>query len=76
MMKKNKLFRTLRRKMDDMDIDQGYLAERLNLSVTSLSYRMTGKQPWKLNEMYIIMDLIHEPYDKLHGYFPKNGKTK
>jgi len=59
--------------MEDMDIDQEYLAEKLNLSVTSLSYRMTGKLPWKLDEMYGSLELFHEPYSKLHEYFPKNG---
>lgn len=37
---------------------------------------LTGKYSWRLDEMYAIMDLIQEPYEKLHEYFPKNGAAE
>ena len=65
------MFRKLRGKLCEMDLDQEYLAEKLGICVMSVSRKMTGKRPWALPEMYAVMDLIQEPYEKLHIYFPK-----
>lgn len=67
------MFRKLRAILFEMEIDQSYLAEKLGISQQCVSHRLTGRYPWKLNEMYAVMDLIHEPYEKLHEYFPKDG---
>lgn len=67
-------FSKLRGKLSENDIDQKYLAKKLGLSENTVSYRMTGRFPWTLEEMYSVMDLIREPHELLHEYFPKGGR--
>jgi len=40
----------------------------------NVSHRMTNKTPWKISEMYAIMDHFKIPYSDLHIYFPKDGQ--
>ena len=68
-----KLFRKLRGKLAELSYDEAYLAKKSKLSVMTISRSLTGKRPWQLNEMYAVMDLINEPYELLHDYFPKSG---
>lgn len=67
------MFRKLRGKLKEMDIDQKCLAKLFDLSQASISHRLTNQCSWALDEMYVIMDLIEEPHEKLHEYFPKDG---
>jgi hypothetical protein len=67
------MFRKLRGKLKEMDIDQAYLGKQLGLTRVCISNRMTGKVAWCLNEMYALMELIQEPVERLHEYFPKDG---
>lgn len=67
------LFLKLRVKMYELGVDQSYLSSKIGLGITSISLRMTCKREWSLSEMYAVMDLIQEPYEKLHEYFPKDG---
>ena len=53
--------------------DQGAVAEYLGISKSTCSAKYTAKRPWGSDEMYELMDLLGEPYDRLHVYFPKNG---
>lgn len=68
------MFKKLRGKLKEIDIDQTYLAKFFDLSQASVSHRLTGKCAWTLTEMYSLMDIIKEPYEKLHEYFPKGGR--
>ncbi|MEG0941619.1 MAG: hypothetical protein RSE64_06945 [Oscillospiraceae bacterium] len=69
------MFRKLRGKFWELDIDQKYLAQKFDCSVMTISHCMTGKKQWTLDWMYAILDLIDEPYDQLPTYFPKGGVT-
>jgi len=66
-------FAKLRARYRELGYDQSYLSEKLPLCPSALSARFTDKQPWQINEMYKIMDLLQLPYEQLHEYFPKNG---
>lgn len=68
-------FKALRLALMDADIQQGYLARQLRVSVSTITARMNGNRPWTLDEMYLVMDLLRLPYAQLHVYFPKNGKA-
>lgn len=68
------MFKKLRAKLAEFDIDQAYLSKKLGISQQCVSNRFTGKYPWRLNEMYAIIDLIQEPYELLSEYFPKDGR--
>ena len=55
------------------DIDEAYIARKLQRGVTYVSQRMMGKKPWPMDEAYKIMDMIRAPYDQLAAYFPPKG---
>ena len=67
------LHRKLRLKLREMDMDGAYLARRLKMTPQCLSARMVGRIPWRTDEMYTILSLIHEPDSALAAYFPRNG---
>lgn len=67
------LHRKLRRKLREMGMDGVYLARKLNMTPQCLSARMVGRIPWRSDEMYTILSLIHEPDNTLAAYFPRNG---
>ncbi|SHI13675.1 Protein of unknown function [Sporobacter termitidis DSM 10068] len=67
------MFRKLRGKLLELDIDHVYLASKLDISRATVSAKFNCRSLWNLDEMYTVMDLIQEPYDNLHEYFPKNG---
>jgi len=70
------LYRKLRGALIEKEIDQVYLAKKLGLNQpVSISKRMTGKVPWRINEMYAILDLLGVPYEMLPVYFPKDGRA-
>lgn len=69
------MFRKLRGKMRELDVDQRYIADKLGVSAVCVSQKMTGKHQWKLDEMYALMDFMREPYDKLNEFFPKGGQA-
>ena len=57
-------------------IDAEYLARKIGLSTAaSVYYRLSGKTPWRVNEMYAVLDMCKIPHDQLHIYFPKDGKS-
>jgi hypothetical protein len=68
------LYAKLRGALREREIDQEYLAQKLNFNqITSISKRLTGKTDWKMSEAYAVLDLIGAPPDKLVDYFPKGG---
>lgn len=69
-----KRFNVMRARLQEYGIEQTDLAKKLGRSIAYLSHRYTGKDPWTLDEMYTILDLINEPYENLHKVFPRNGK--
>lgn len=58
------------------DITERLLARKLLRGVTYVSNRMSGKEPWALDECYKILDLINAPHDQLHIYFPPMGVSQ
>lgn len=70
-----KSFHMLRVLMAENDYNQTQLARKLGMHHMSLSDRMCGKTPFKLDEMYQIMDLFGVEHDKLHEVFPHPAKN-
>ena len=78
---KKMLYKVLRGAIFELDTTQADVAEALGLSPDSFSMRMTGKYPWKQDEMYAVCDYINAlakdeglppplPYEKIHEIFP------
>lgn len=66
----------LRGLLHERDITTEHLAKKLGLrNAASISHRMSGRTPWRMDEMYTILDLCGIPHDQLHIYFPKDGKS-
>jgi len=70
-----RLFNKLRARITELGADQAWLAKQLDVTPSTLSFRMTGKIQWLLSEMYIVMDLLRLPHERLSEYFPKDGKS-
>ena len=68
-----KRYGKLRGKMREKGINGNYLARKLDMTPQSVSHRMTGKTPWRMDEMYNILSMLGEPDSKLSEYFPRNG---
>ncbi len=69
-----KPYETLRRAMVLMDIDQGYLGNKIGRSRRYVSQRFNGHEDWTQGDMYKILDLLHLDYKYMYIYFPREGK--
>ena len=68
-----KRYGKLRGKMREKGIKGNYLARKMGTTPQNISRRMTGKAPWRVDEMYNILSMLGEPDSKLPEYFPRNG---
>lgn len=68
-----KRYGKLRCKMREKGINGNYLARKLDTTPQNISRRMTGKAPWRMDEMYNILSMLGESDRKLSEYFPRNG---
>jgi len=66
-------FNMIRAKLVEYDMTAAELATRIGIHEATMSARMTGREQWRLDEMYAVMDLLRIPHDKLPEYFPKGG---
>ena len=66
----------LRGLLHERDINMDHLAKLLGLrNAASISHRMSRRTPWRMDEMYKIIDLCGISHDQLHIFFPKDGKS-
>lgn len=57
-------------RLRQVKMQQRDLARALAMSETSLSHRMTGQVPWRVDEMYSVLRIIKASPDELPLYFP------
>jgi DNA-binding XRE family transcriptional regulator len=62
--------------MTELNMDQEYLAKKLDVCSATMSRKMNGKRQWLLREMYAVLELLMLPHEALHEYFPKDGVSK
>ena len=67
-------FRRLRGRMRERNITQADMAAALGCSTVCVSQRLCAKSPWQLDEMYVIMSILHIPTEDMYLYFPRDGK--
>lgn len=58
------------------DDTQESIGRLLLLTKAAVSHRFNNHTPWKLDEMYMLMDRYHLPYSELNLYFPKDGRNE
>ena len=56
-----------------LGITQADIAKRIGKGTSYVNNRLAGSEPWAQSEMYSLLDMIHEPYRKMHLYFPLGG---
>lgn len=66
----------LRSVMVANDDTQESIGRLLLLTKAAVSQRFNNHTPWKLDEMYMLMDRYHLPYSELNLYFPKDGRNE
>lgn len=57
-------------RLRQLKMQQRDLARALAMSETSLSHRMTGQVPWRVDEMYSVLRIIKASPDELPLYVP------
>lgn len=68
------MFKKLKTEMYANDVDQKILCKAIGRSESYMTQRMTGRKPFNLNDVYCICRCLHIPCEKIHEYFPLNGK--
>lgn len=69
-----KLYKFLDGRLRQLGVQHHDLAYALNLSDAAMSGRFTGRTPWRLDEMYKVLDVCRAQPNELHVYFPRDGK--
>lgn len=72
----DKKFRNLRGVLRDAGVDQCGLAAALDITQSGVSMRLSGRQPWKLDEMYAVLDMVKKGPEMLPILFPRDGDDK
>ena len=67
------LYSEVRKLMSQRGITNHDIAVKINRSDTYVSLRFNGHLNWDQDDMYIMMDMFHLPYELLHVAFPRNG---
>ena len=57
-------------RLRQLKMQQRDLARALAMTETSLSHRMTGQVPWRVDEMYSVLRIIKASPDELPLFFP------
>ena len=68
-----KPYKKLRDLLHEHEITQVDLAKLLLLSPGSVSNRLMAKQPWTLDECYIVLEHLNQPVSRLPELFPRGG---
>lgn len=76
MPRKINLYRRLRSRMVQLDIDQHYLGDCIRMKASSVSSRLTGKVPWSIEECYEVCRVLEIPLTEIPLYWPPNGVEK
>ena len=70
-----KKYSYLRERLMRLDIRYSDVAKHIGKSDAYITNRMTGRYPWDMNDVYLIMDLINEPVEYIADVFPGTAST-
>lgn len=59
-------------RLRQLHLNQGELGLKLQppLSNQAISHRFRDRTPWSITEMYQVLEILGEPPEELHKYFP------
>ena len=66
-----KPFAKLRYAMEEADIERADIARLIGREAAYVNQRFRGEYPWKLDEIYAILDLLKVSPSLMAEYFPK-----
>ena len=66
-------FAKLREAVHEREESLEDLAAALGICTAALSLKLNGKRPFKLAEMWVIMDHLKIPDTQFHKIFPREG---
>lgn len=69
-----KPYTALRRLCKAEGYDYTALSERLGKGKNYIVERFGARQPWSMDDAYIICDALRQPYDRIPELFPRGGK--
>lgn len=53
-----------------------YLAKVMGMKYGTVTDRMMGRSPWRMDEMYKLLRLIDQPKERLYMFFPETDIKK
>lgn len=68
------LHRNLKMAMAGSGYSQNDLAKVMGHSKTYVSFRMSSKASWTMDDVYKICDVLEIPYTQISEYFPPSNK--
>jgi len=69
-------FAKLRGLLREFDYAQDELADLLGIATSTANRKLNARTEWTLGEAYAILDRCGVPHDKLHDFFPQNGRNE
>lgn len=62
-------FHKLRVRFAELEMKQGEVAKRANMAESTLTARMTGRLPWKGDEIMAVAKVLNIPREQFGEYF-------
>ena len=75
-MRNDKPYFKLRQQLFALGMTQEELGREIGKGQQYMSYRLTGKKPFTVDEAYKILEILDIPDSRLTEFFPKGGRTE
>ena len=66
-------YQKLRARMLEFGVDRKTIANELGVALNTIDCRFSGRNQWRIDECYKVLDLLDIPKDQISEYFPWNG---
>lgn len=69
--KKQRAFPAVHRRIRELDMTYGEVSEQMEMSPSTFSDKMSGRIPWRLQEVLDLLDIIALPEEPIDDFFPR-----
>jgi len=69
--KKQRAFPAVHRRIRELDMTYGEVSAQMDMSPSTFSDKMSGRIPWRLQEILDLLDEIAEPEETIDDFFPR-----